>query len=210
MKRDHRIAPVGPGAFDPLDQSGWPSIEPLAPFELADGSGRARRQTRVRLLQDARALYVSFDCDGASSQATMTRRDDPLWQEDVVELFLAAGADRPVQYHEFEINPLGALFDAVVHNPESSRETLRVDASWNCNGVRWAARVVPGGWWAALVLPWAGLLAGAERPATWRANFFRIDRSGSGQTEFSCWSPTHTQPADFHRPAAFGFLRIDA
>jgi hypothetical protein len=187
----------------------WPWVEPLPPLELADGSGRARRQTRIRLLHDLRALYVSFDCEGSAPQATLTQRDDPLWQEDVVEVFLAPGAGQPVHYHEFEVNPLGALFDAAVHNPDSRRETLRVDASWDCPGVRWTASLTPSGWWAALELPWAGLLTDAPRPTVWRGNFFRIDRPAEGAAEFSCWSSTHTRPADFHRPASFGVLRID-
>jgi hypothetical protein len=43
-------------------------------------------------------------------------------------------------------------------------------------------------------------------PARWRLNIFRIDRPPGGEAEFSAWSPTFVLPADFHRPARFGFL----
>jgi hypothetical protein len=46
------------------------------------------------------------------------------------------------------------------------------------------------------------------RPPTegesWRANFLRIDRAGGG--EFSCWSPTMTDPPNFHVPRRLGHL----
>jgi hypothetical protein len=40
---------------------------------------------------------------------------------------------------------------------------------------------------------------------TWRANFFRIDRSPGGD-EFSAWRPTGRTPPDFHVPREFGTL----
>ena len=51
-------------------------------------------------------------------------------KEDVFEVFLSP-SDPPTVYYEFEINPLGALFDARIESPEGRRETMRVDVSWN-------------------------------------------------------------------------------
>jgi hypothetical protein len=42
----------------------------------------------------------------------------------------------------------------------------------------------------------------------WRANFYRIERPHDAEPEFSCWSPTMSDPADFHKPAYFGVLEI--
>ena len=47
----------------------------------------------------------------------------------------------PSVYYEFEVNPLGALFDARVESPDGRRDTMRVDVSWNCPG--FSARVAP-------------------------------------------------------------------
>ena len=48
-------------------------------------------------------------------------------------------------------------------------------------------------------------LAGAPAPGTvWRVNFYRIERGD--ETEFTAWSPTYRDPADFHVPDCFGEL----
>ena len=57
-------------------------------------------------------------------------------------------------------------------------------------------------WWAELSIPW-------EKPSKiWRANFYRVERPRDGAPEFTCWSPTLTNPADFHKPARFGLLEL--
>jgi hypothetical protein len=75
----------------------------------------------VRLAAGAHALFVRFDCRDPQARATFTARDAPLWQEDAVEVFLAAGVADPETYIELEVNPLGALFDARVANPGGDR-----------------------------------------------------------------------------------------
>ena len=63
-------------------------------------------------------------------------------------------------------------------------------------------------WWAIFVIPWTALGVSGALPRTWRANFYRIERPRQGVTEFSCWSPTLTEPADYHKPARFGVLEL--
>ena len=43
----------------------------------------------------------------------------------------------------------------------------------------------------------------------WRGNFYRIERPHDAEPEFSGWSPTMTDPADFHKPAYFGILELE-
>ena len=181
----------------------------LRPVELCDvATGAAPRlRTAVRVGVRNGVLLVRFDGRDAGTVATLTRRDDPLWTEDVYEVFLAP-LDPPTLYFEFEVNPLGALFDARVESPDLVRKTMRVDPSWNLRGLSGRSRVRPGRWSAVLKIPLAGLLGETVTalPQLWRANFFRIDRGSPD--EFSAWSPTWTDPADFHAAARFGFLEI--
>jgi hypothetical protein len=158
---------------------------------------------------DADALMMRFDCDDRDIWATHTRRDAPLWEEEVVELFVAPGEDDPSEYVEIEVNPLGAIFDARIASPERRRESMRVDAAWNAAGLVAAVdRPAPGTWRAELVIPWSDLCPG-DPPRVWRANLFRVERPRDGGHEFSCWSPTWADPPDFHRPASFGRLILD-
>ena len=184
----------------------------LRPVELRDAATGAapRLRTAVRVGVRNGSLLVRFDGRDAGTVATLTRRDDPLWTEDVYEVFLTP-LDPPTLYFEFEVNPLGALFDARVESPDLGRKTMRVDPSWNLRGLSGRSRVRAGRWSAVLKIPLAGLLGGADLdadvPRTWRANFFRIDRGSPD--EFSAWSPTWIDPPDFHEASRFGYLDLE-
>jgi hypothetical protein len=201
--RVRQVPPVAARVF-PLEEH-WSAVPVLELVRAQDGGGAAFG-TRVRLLEDGRRLFVRFDCDDADVWATHAQRDAPLWEEEVVEMFLAPGDRVPERYVEIEVNPLGTVFDARVANPDGRRDTMRVDPSWDAAGL--AVRVIrpeTGGWRAEIALPWSEVCAG-DPPSVWRANFFRIERPRGGTPEFSCWSPTLTDPPDFHKPIAFGRL----
>src|SRR5439155_20576126 len=112
----------------------------LPPMRLTDAfdGGTPRLTTAVRVGARGGALLVRFDGRDRGVVATLTKRDDPLWKEDVFEVFLSPG-DRPAVYYEFEVNPLGALFDARIESPDGHRDTMHADVSWNCLG--FSARV---------------------------------------------------------------------
>jgi len=177
----------------------------LPAFHLRDArDGRAPQlATAVRLGARGGSLLVRFDGRDQGIVATLTRRDDPLWKEDVFEVFLSP-EDPPRVYFEFEVNPLGTLFDARVESPDGRRDTMRVDVGWDCPGFSARVRRREGRWSALLTIPLAPMAPGG--PDVWRANFYRIDRGASD--EYSAWSPTGADPPDFHRPERFGFLRL--
>lgn len=211
-----------PQAPEPLDDDAavgawaWKRVPSLPPLLRSDGFGPAIWKTAVRICRDGFGLAVRFDCEDRGAWGTFTQRDEPLWQEEVVELFLALGAADPRRYFEFEVSPRGVLFDARVDNPTGRRADLQVETAWNCPGIRWGAgntgrlHTGAGGedWWAVLVLPWASLGAGDSFPELLRANFYRIKRPQEAPSEFSAWSPTLADPPDFHQPARFGFLSL--
>ena len=177
----------------------------LPPFHLTDSRDGTSPQlsTAVRVGVRDGALLVRFDGRDREVVATLTRRDDPLWKEDVFEVFLSP-EDPPAVYYEFEVNPLGALFDARVESPDGRRETMKVDVSWNCPGFSARVRRKEGLWSAVLRIPLAPMEPGGA--LAWRANFYRIDRGEPD--EYSAWSPTFSDPPDFHRPDKFGFLEF--
>lgn len=187
----------------------WDGVPALPPLQLADGSGPARFATAVRIALVTGRLHVRFDSDDADIWGTYTRRDDPIYEQEAVEVFLAPGAQDPRDYYEFEISPFAVVLDARISNPTSERPELRTDVAWDCPGLgSWAfadpSRAL---WRAEIAIPLAELAGGAP-PPLWRANFCRIERPRGSEAEFSCWSPTRTRPADFHKPARFGFLRL--
>ncbi len=154
-------SPGAPASWDPADPGSWAwdEIPALPPFQLADGSGPAVQQTRARLCWDELALHVRFDCEDRDAWGTFRQRNDPVYQEEAVEIFLSPGEEDPVRYFELEVSPLGTLFDATLHNPTSLRADMTGDPSWDCPGLRWAAGsgTVRQDWWAWLSIPWKAI-----------------------------------------------------
>lgn len=182
----------------------------LPPLLLADGSAPAQQQTETRICYDDEMLFVHFDCIDNDIWGTYTNRDDAIYDEEVVEIFIGPGEATPVDYYEFEVSPNGVLLDVKVHNPSGDRAALALDFAWDCPGLRWGARRDDANqrWQAYYAIPWSSIGASNTLPKIWRANFYRIERPRNGSPEFSCWSPTLTDPADFHKPAQFGILHL--
>lgn len=188
----------------------WHVAAALPPLLLADGSGPAAQQTNTLLCYDDSTLFVYFDCADTDIWGTYTNRDEAIYDEEVVEIFIGPGDATQVDYYEFEVSPNGVLLDVKVHNPAGDRATMTFDFGWDCPGLRWGAQRDDANqrWQAYYAIPWSSIGAAAALPTIWRANFYRIERPRNGVTEFSCWSPTLTDPADFHKPAHFGILQL--
>jgi hypothetical protein len=178
----------------------------LTPVFLADARTGAlpRLRTAVRVGVRGRTLCVRFDGRDAGVVATYRERDDPLWEEDVFEVFLAP-LDPPTVYFEFEVNPLGTLFDARIHSPEGRRTSMQTETAWDCRGFEAKVSRRDDRWSATLRIPLDSLAPG-PLPPRWRANFFRIDRGPVD--EYSAWSPTFADPPDFHVAERFGVLKL--
>jgi hypothetical protein len=178
-----------------------PQCRPTALRRATDGAA-PRLRSIVSAYYDDDFLSLIFSIDDDDVVATLLDHDAPLWREDVVEAFLAAG-DGAV-YYELEVNPLGTTFDARIESPDGVRATMRTDLAWTCEGLFAAVRRAGGRADFVLRIPFASLNG---RPA--RANFFRVDRSRAYGDEYSAWNPTMKNPPDFHVVAAFGSLLYD-
>jgi cellulose/xylan binding protein with CBM9 domain/transferase family hexapeptide repeat protein len=197
-----------------LDEAAWMAAEAASAFGLADGSGAPRFPTEARLCWDETHLYVAFSCQDSDIWGTYTQRDEPLFDEEVVEIFLCPTGNLQ-HYFEFEVSPRNTVFDAKVFSPEGDRRMMLVDREWNAPGLKTAVRVAGTlgrrddhdiGWIVEMAIPFADLgLAGPPQPnEQWRMNLYRIER---GEVEeFSAWSPTLKSPPDYHVPARFGTL----
>ena len=181
------------------------------------GWGPASYRTEFRALWNDEGLAIRFDACDDRPWHTMQRPDDPIWEEEVVEIFLDP-ACLGRHYAEVEISPINVVTDLHILEPHPR---LNGDRSWNWRGLE--STVVPGscggltpGSWVALAwLPWSGLGSlGPEVSArvppsagdAWRFNVFRIKRPhGPAEPErdavYAAWS-TPEGPS-FHEPAAF-------
>jgi len=78
--------------------------------------GPERYRTRFQALWDAEALHVRFDSVDDSPWHTMTTRDEHIWNEEVIEIFLDATGSG-VNYAELEISPVNVVCDLRVETP---------------------------------------------------------------------------------------------
>jgi hypothetical protein len=188
-----------------------PACSPVRLRRSGDASV-PRLATSVAAWYDGEYFSLLFSAADDAIRVTHRNHDDPLYEDDVVELFVAP--ERLTRYFELEVSPNGTVFDATVDSPDGSRATMHVDRAWNCEGLIVAVRkiVERGGAMTLdtlMRIPFASL--GQSPPTegeTWRANFFRVDRHAREGDEFSAWQPTRKDPPDFHVPSAFGTLRF--
>jgi hypothetical protein len=184
--------------------------------------GPERYRTRFQACWDEEALHVRFDAVDSAPWFTMRTRDEHLWEEEVVEIFLDTDGSG-LNYAELEINPGNVVCDLRVEHPAPAVKSL---TEWDWAGLQSAVRPLQDphgareGWTALARLPWDGLrsLSGAAAARvppkigdTWRFNVFRIKRPGGpGRPEdgaiFSAWSVP--EGPSFHVPSAFRPLRF--
>lgn len=179
--------------------------EAPATIPLAENTiGTAPRQsTHIAVSRTASHLHVRFECEDAQPWATITRRDGPLYQEEVVEVFIDPFGDLEC-YFEIEVNPLNTLLDLMLRRVVKG---WRKELAWQCEGLETSACVGATGWTAALAIPFASLVSQPPSPGSiWRANFLRIDRPPGFPRELSAWSPTLRNT--FHDPDRFGYLEF--
>lgn len=179
---------------------------PVSLRRATDGAA-PRLATSVAAYYDDECLTLVYRADDDGTVASMYSHDEPLWKEDVVEIFLAPEGLTP--YYEIEISPLGTAFDARIDSPDGIRATMVVDLDWTCDGLFAAVRRDDDRTLQIVMrLPFAAFGKTPRAGDAWRGNLFRVDRSPSGD-EYSAWQPTLKTPADFHVTAAFGVLRFE-
>src|SRR5262249_8336452 len=119
-----------------LDDHAWAKAPVISRFVGNVDGSPAPLETQARMLYDDRFLYFGFRCVDPNIWATMRKRDEHLWTEEVVEDFLQADP-RKTSYIELEVNPLGAMLDIFLRD---IRKPLRYE-SWNSEKLEWAVWV---------------------------------------------------------------------
>lgn len=188
-----------------------PACTPLRMRSAIDGAA-PRLSTDIALFYDEDYLSVLFTASDDFICASYLEHDAPLYEEDVVEIFVAPAT--LTSYFEIEVNPRATIFDALVESPHGTRETMHVERSWTCEGLVAAVRVQEASGAVTRLdtivrIPFFALERGTPADGeTWRCNFYRIDRHPELGDEYSAWQPTRRKPADFHVPSAFGEIRF--
>lgn len=178
--------------------------------------------TNVSIKSDNEYLHIAFEClqDDFVNQNNMAIHNDPLYNQEVFEVFISPGNEDSKHYLEIEINPNNALWVGTINNPTLGEETQTLEgmvAHEDAEIVHDAIKS-ENSWNGKLSIPWK--LIGKDAKGQYRINFYRI-RSNQSHADanwtcdaetcdFVCWSSTLSgeSPA-FHRPKRFGFLTVE-
>jgi hypothetical protein len=200
-----------------LTDAEWGGAPWIDGFMLADASGPSALRTRARLAWDATHLYLGFSADDPDLLGGMTERDQPIYREEALEIFVDPDGDG-LGYEELQVSPRNVQFDASFSG--GARRNMRTE--WNArysSAVKLDGTVEPPsnapasdadrGWSAELAIEIASLpdAKPPEPGARWKMNLFRIakDRvAGEMQRDESAWSPP--LQGDFHNLDRFGEL----
>lgn len=202
-----------------LSESAWENAPKTEAFvRLGPVEESAASTTWAKMLWDDDYLYVAFYCEDRKLWATYQAQDDPLYEEDVVEIYIDPDGDGE-NYLEIEVNPLNTIFDLWLTKPRKQGGQAYKD--WTMEGLKTAISMSgnlndhssPDEYWVCeMALPFEAMAFCAESVAmppkkndTWRVNLYRFDRASTldPAREATGWSQTG---GGQHVPGKFGKL----
>lgn len=194
------------------DELTWAVRAGVGPFEDVRGS-KTPSPTRSVVAWDDKNLYVLFAASDKDPWGTMKNRDDKIWSEEVVEVFLDPDGDGK-NYAELEVSPHNTVVDLLIPAPHSISDEDR--RGWNIEGLQTAVNLQPGeGWTVEIAIPWAALgRTGVTGPPKlgdrWRVGLYRIERPEGPKApdtnhQYLAWSRTKQH---FHEPERFGVIEF--
>jgi hypothetical protein len=195
-----------------LDEPAWNKAPLLGAFVNNSDGSPSSLKTEAKVLYDDSFIYFASRFADENVWATMRKRDEHLWTEEVMEVFLQADP-RQTSYIELEVNPLGTLIDIFLLD---IRKPLHYE-SWNSEKIRWAVNVEgtldgkPGDqeWTCEIALPLEDVVPAPNIPPKpgdrWHLNMYRVERLPVPAQ--LAWSYTGK---DFHRTERFGEIVFSA
>ncbi len=208
-------APKPPVIDGKLDDEVWQLAKEQALGRSFDG-GPVTRKTTFRVLYDDAFLYVAFRAEDPDLWGSLRNKDDAIYNEDVVEVFLDADGDGKT-YNELQVSPHNVNFDAAF---VARRSDLAEAMKWE-SGMK-SAVFLKGTldddsdqdeyWTVELQIPIAKLMAVPRVPPQkgdrWRFNAYRLEHlARRTNIEGQSFSPLFV--GDFHALPRFGWLVFD-
>ncbi len=143
-------------------------------------------------------LYLRFEGRADGRHSSFRLHDEPLWKQDVFELFLC-DEGRADCYRELQCSPWDVHFDGRISFDAQGNRSL--DMSWDAEG--WTSDTTFDKDKGLLVslwrLPYAAFARSPKTGEAWRFGAFRV----AGE-ELQAWQMTGK--ANFHVPERFGWL----
>ena len=163
------------GRVTEREWQGAARAENFLQFEPQRGAS-AELPTVVHVLYDDEFLYAGFQAwDPEPPLSQMIERDDPIWDDDSVQVFLDTFHDRRTGYY-FMVNRLGTQTDGRIAEDGGSSDGAW-DAPWRSRAQR-----TDYGWSAEIAIPLTSIQYQAGDDVTWGINFGRSRRRSLERT----------------------------
>jgi len=199
----------GPVVIDgTLDEASWRDAPTTSPFLTWDGQD-AGNPVDCRAIWDDANLYFAFRCPDTNITAVHTKRDENLWEHDVVEMFIDPRGDLRM-YTEIIVSPLNVVFDAFQITNATQDAPAVMLKDWDAKRMRTAVRVdgkvkapeidpaePDREWTVEVAIPFDTFVHAARIPPqpgdVWRLALTRYDGRDATDPEFRhyAWSPPY-------------------
>lgn len=188
---------------------GWATAATSAELVSAEGSPDSNGRAIARMTWDETNLYVFVQITDTDIFSQYKAHDEPIWKQDVVELFIDADGNRR-GYVELQVNPNNTTFDSFF----ATTRAQPGDETWDANmvtavkvrGTADKAGDADQGWDVEIAIPLAAVKGRDEAMGVrippqvgdrWRMNVVRVDyRSNGGNPAVSSWN--RIGYGDFH------------
>ena len=171
-----------------LDEFDWEKSTQINNLErILNDYDQVDRPTRAKMLWDDEFFYFAFVCQDADMWSIFSAEDDPLWSEEVVEIFIDPDGDGE-HYLEVEVSPSNVVVDLLIYSVSPHWHSSK---EWDIAGLKTAVQAhgtvndslrFDRGWTAEIAIPWVAMadsITGGACPALgdiWRLNLYRIER----------------------------------
>lgn len=197
-----------------LDDKAWEAAQFVGftfPQDWAFQTG-IKQETRAKFLWDDENFYVAFDCEDLDILAHYSERDDPVYRDDAVEIYINPMPTQEMVYYGLEMNARAALYDYL------NVKRTGIFKQFDMRGARLAVFLrgtlnVSGdkdeGWSLELSIPWRDFEEFARRPepgTLWRANLNRWDGAGWRPRDGSATPQKERRLSTWAHPNYFGDL----
>ncbi len=172
-----------------LDEAVWRQAPKNANFTVLGGTNAAKEDLSFQVAASADGVFFAFDVKDSCLKASMKGRDEALWNDDCIEIFLVAEEHLPDDRNirggrQFVFNANAARFDAALMGGDASS---RWNGDWKVAVQKNAA-----GFTAEVFIPYYALDL-SSKATQWHFNIGRENHGAAVHDfELSTWSPSNT------------------
>lgn len=165
---------ISPEIDGVVSDAAWSKVIPLTEFiqREPDNGKPVSERTEIKIIYDRDNLYFGIKCFDSSPgeiNASEMRRDQPLLNDDAVEIFLDTYNDHRNAFY-FSTNPLGAQRDGIVQtNTDENFQNWDWNGVWECE-----SRITDEGWTSEIKIPFKTLRFKNDVMQEWGLNISRI------------------------------------